>query len=245
MEVWPTISRLRRFHVRKPCDRFRDIWSSLGSVSSIFAFDFRLVVFGLFKKKITPEEFGRTAASWGNEFLVSDAAVSLGHLFDDFFDRDTSLTGVQYLERHGIPAPKTNLYIRLFAHCAIQAASTQFSQETGRAITQGAMTGFQKTPEGYDFGTTYNELEAVYRGRHKFDPRIERLNNPNYHWPFLPYPNAGVLNAKYLIENFVISNVNNANVLGDGFALYSGKVSAGLDIVLRAMTQLSASVKLT
>jgi hypothetical protein len=71
------------------------------------------------------------------------------------------------------------------------------------------------------------------------------LNNPNYHWPFLPYPNAGILNAKYLIETFVISNLKNANVLGDGFAGYSGKVGGGLDIVLRAMTQLSKSVKLT
>jgi hypothetical protein len=72
-------------------------------------------MFGLFKKKITPEELGRTVISWSNEFLMNDAAVSLGHLFDDFFDRDTSLTGVQYLERHGIPASKTNLHIRLFA----------------------------------------------------------------------------------------------------------------------------------
>jgi hypothetical protein len=202
-------------------------------------------MFGLFKKKITPEEYGRIATSWGNEFLVNDAAVSLARLFDDFWDRDKSETGVQYLERQGIPASKTNLYISLFAHCAIQAASTQFSQHTGRAITQGAMTGFTKTPEGYDFGTTYNALEAVYRGRHKFDPRIEPLNNPNYYWRFLPYPNAGVLNAKYLIENFVISNVNNTKVLGDGFTGYSGTVGGGLDIVLRAMTQLSKSVKLT
>jgi hypothetical protein len=107
------------------------------------------------------------------------------------------------------------------------------------------MTGFIKTPASYDFGTTYNALEAVYRGRHKFDPKIERLNNPNYHWPLLPYPDAGILNAKYLIDNFVISNVSNAEVLGDGFAIYSGKVGAGLDIVLRAMTQLSKLVKIS
>ena len=202
-------------------------------------------MFGLFKHKITPEKFGVTVVDWANEFLVMDAAVSLGLLFDDFFDRDTSLTGVQYLERHGIPASKTGLYIRLFAHCAIQAAATQFSHDTGRAITRGAVMAYKKMPEGYDFDTNYNALEAVYRGRHKFEPRIERLNNPKYHWPFLPFPNAGVLNAKYLIENFVISNVNNTNVLGDGFALYSGKVGGGLDIALRAMTQLSKSAKLS
>lgn len=71
------------------------------------------------------------------------------------------------------------------------------------------------------------------------------MNNPNYRWPVLPYPNAGILNAKYLIETFVIPSVKNSYVLGDGFAGYSGTVGAGLDIILRAMTQLSKSTKLT
>jgi hypothetical protein len=39
--------------------------------------------------------------------------------------------------------------------------------------------------------------------------------------------------------------VSNAKVLGDGFAGYSGKVGGGLDVVLRSMTQLSKSVKIT
>lgn len=200
---------------------------------------------GLFKKTITPEDFGGIVIRWASEIILKDAANSLGRLFDDFFDRDTSLTAVEYLERHGIPAPKTNLYIRLFVHCAVQAGSTQFDQQAGRAMTLGAMKSFQKTPEGYDFATIYNAFDAVYRGRHKFEPRIEPLNNPKYQWPFLPNPNAGVLNAKYMIENFVISNVNNERVLSDGFELYSGTVCGALNIVLRAMAEISKSVKLT
>src|SRR5205085_1100317 len=77
-----------------------------------------VIMFGLFKTKITLDEYGHTATKWANKFLVSDAGVSLGILFDDFWDRDTSLTPEQYLEPHGIPASKTTLYIRLFAHCA-------------------------------------------------------------------------------------------------------------------------------
>src|ERR1700721_697102 len=69
-----------------------------------------IVMFGLFKQKITPEELGRTATRWANEFLVSDAGVSLGLFFDDFWDRDTSLTPEQYLGLHAIPASKTTLY---------------------------------------------------------------------------------------------------------------------------------------
>lgn len=201
-------------------------------------------MFGLFKKKITPEEFGHTVMSWSNEFLVNDAAVSVALLFDDFFDRDLSLTGVQYLERHGIPASKTNLYIRLFAHCAIQAGSTQFGEELGRAMTFGAMTGFQKMPDGYHFETFYSALEAVYGGRHKFDRWIEALHNPEYDFPSLPNPNSGILNAKYLIENFVTSYVTSEMILGEGFRSYSGKVCAELNIVRRAMAQLSKSAKI-
>jgi hypothetical protein len=204
----------------------------------------RGTMFGFFKQKITPEELGHTATKWANEFLVNDAAVSLGILFDDFFDRDKSLTPAQYLECHGIPPAKTHLYIRTFAHCSVQAASTQFNQGTGRAVTRGAMAGFKETPHGYDFETTYNALEKIYRGHHHFQPKIEALDNPSYHWPILPNPKAGILNAKYLIENFVTLYVKNTNVLGDGFSLFSGKVGGGLDIVLRAMTQLSKSTKL-
>ena len=189
---------------------------------------------GLFKKTISPKEFGLAAVSMANEFLVNDAALSLARLFDDFWDRDTTEKGAQFLERHGIPASKQNLYIRLFTHCAVQAASTQLSPETGKAMTRGVMTNFAKIPEGYDFEKTYTALESVYRVRHKFDPRVEPLSNPKYKWPFLPNPNAGILNAKYLIENFVLSNVNNSNVLGEGFSLYSGTVSGGLDIVLKS-----------
>jgi len=202
-------------------------------------------MFGLFKKKITPDEFGRVVVSWANEFFVNDAGLSLAHLFDDFWDDNRPDKGEQFLERMGIPAPKTNLYIRLFSHCAIHAASTQFSQEAGKAMTRGAMSNYAKTPAGYDFETTYNALEAVYRGRHKFDHGIEALSNPKFDFPFLPNPNAGVLNAKYLIENFVISNVNNTTVFGEGFGLYSGTVCGGLNIALRAMTQLSKSAKVT
>jgi hypothetical protein len=198
-----------------------------------------------FKKKITPEEFGRTALKLSNEFLVNDAAVSLGLLFDDFWDRDKAEQGEQFLERHGIPAPKQNLYIRTFAHCAVHAASTKFSQEVGKAIALGAMTGYAKTPAGYNFEATCGALEAVYRGRHKFDRRIEVLSNPGFDFTILPYPNAGILNAKYLIENFVLSLVNNTYVLDDSFGAFSGKVCQGLNIVLRAMGQLSKSTKLT
>ena len=145
-----------------------------------------------FKKRITPEEFGCTVNQWANEFLAVDACRSLATLFDGWL---SSGIGQQFLGRNGISVAKQMLYLHLFTHCAVQAASTQFSQDTGRAITQGAIESFANTPEGYNFGTTYMTLEAVYRGRHKFDPSIERLSNPDYYWPLLPYPNAETPNT--------------------------------------------------
>ncbi len=105
------------------------------------------------------------------------------------------------------------------------------------------MSNYVKTPEGYDFEIIYSELETVYRGRYAFIPTVEALSNPSYDFPVLANPNAGVLNAKYLAQKFVISNVRNASVVSD-FATYSGTVCGGLNIVLRAMAQMSKSVKL-
>jgi hypothetical protein len=202
-----------------------------------------------FKKKITPDEFGRAAASWANEFLVNDGAVSLARLFDDFWDDNRPDNGEQFLDRMGIPPPKTNLYIRLFSHCAIHAASTQFGQEVGKAITRGAMSNYVKTPAGYDFETTYSALDAIYSGRLRFDPRIDALNNPGFDFPVLPNPNSGILNAKFLIDNFMFPNLSQAvlvrAVSGDGFKMFSGTVCGGLNIALRAMAQLSKSAKIS
>ncbi len=87
---------------------------------------------GFFKKKISPQEFGATAAQWSNEFLVNDAALSLARLFDDFWDKDRPDKGEEFLARHAIPAPKQNLYIRLFAHCAVHAASTDSARKSAK-----------------------------------------------------------------------------------------------------------------
>ena len=66
------------------------------------------------------------------------------------------------------------------------------------------MNAFSEQLANYDVGSTYNALESVYRGQYKFDPRVAPLSNPEASIHFLPDPKAGVLNAKYLVEAFVI-----------------------------------------
>jgi hypothetical protein len=201
-----------------------------------------------FKKKITSDEFGRLTASWANEFLVNDGAVSLSRFFDEFYDKDRERDGEQFLDRMGVPPPKTNLYIRLFSHCAIQAASTQFGRKVGKAITMGAMSNYVKTPTGYDFESTYSALDAIYSGRHRFGVEYDALSNPGFDFPVLPNPDSGILNAKFLIDDFMFSNLSQAllvrAVSSDGFKVFSGSVCGGLNIALRAMAQLSKSARI-
>ena len=76
------------------------------------------------------------------------------------------------------------------------------------------------------------------------DGSKERCTIQNMTFPPYPNPNSGILNAKYLIENFVTSYVTSEMILGEGFRSYSGKVCAELNIVRRAMAQLSKSAKI-
>ena len=107
------------------------------------------------------------------------------------------------------------------------------------------MAGFKNKIDGYDFETTYETLDAAYRGEHEFGPRLEPLSNFDAQLNFLPNPNVGVLNAKYLIESFIIPNMPNSEAFIDDFANYSGTVCATVGTVQRAMDQLFRSLKIS
>ncbi len=111
-------------------------------------------------------------------------------------------------------------------------------------MTQGAMTGFKdKTIDGYDFDTTFDTLAATYRGEREFGPVVEPLINVDAQLAFLPNSNVGVLNAKYIIESFVIPNMPNSDAFIDDFEGYSGTVSSSVATVQRAIDHLSRSFK--
>lgn len=118
-------------------------------------------MFGLFKKKATPGEMGYGVLHYTAEFLAADAGQSLGMRFDGY---DASGGWANSLERKGITVPTQKLYFRLFTHCAIQAACTQFDEAMRRAITQGAMESFTEKLDGYSFETTYTTLRQSIAG---------------------------------------------------------------------------------
>ena len=96
----------------------------------------------------------------------------------------------------------------------------------------------------YDFVRSYDALENVYRGQHKFGPTIEGLSNPGVMASYLPNPKTAVLNAKYLIETFAIPRMPNSKPFIDEFQSYSSTAGASIGTVSRAMNHILAKFKL-
>lgn len=193
-------------------------------------------MFGLLEKKVSAAEFGQGILHLSYEFIASDAGRALGTRFENF---DGSNGWANFLERHGVPLPIQELHFRLYTHCAIQAASTQFETRIAREVTSGAMSGFTNSAEGYNFEATYQTLARVYGGQYKFDPNIDVLANSEAQLTFLPNPYAGVLNAKFLLESFVVRKMSNYPAFFDGFGGYSSTACATVATVRRAINQLS------
>lgn len=199
-------------------------------------------MFGLFKKAITPTEFGQGLIQLSSEWIAADAGRSLGVRFPNF---SASEGWTVFLERQGIAVPVQKLHFRLYTHCAVQAISTQFEHEIAWGITGGAMNAFNSDIEGYDFSTTYGALDAAYRGQYRFSPTVAPLSNPTAQLAFLRNPNVGVVNAKYLLDNFLMAHMPNFPAYVDGFGSYSTTVTATVGGTLnRAVTHLSRSFKL-
>lgn len=194
---------------------------------------------GLFKKKMTPAEFGNATLYYAFDFVSSDAGRSLARRFDE---SDGSRGWSHFLEGKGIAISTQKFHFQLYAHCAIQAACTRFDEDTRRAITRGAVENYYSvTPDGYDFSTTYSTLEAAYFGQHKFNTRIDSLVNSDAQLPFLQNTNVGVINAKYLIDSFIIPNMTNSNSFVEEFGSYSLDVSVSVTVVYRALNYLFKS----
>jgi hypothetical protein len=200
------------------------------------------MMFGLFKTKISAVELGQGIIHLANETLASDSDRALAERFEDY---DGSGGWDRILERQGVSIQTQGLHYRLFAHCAVQGTCTQYNEPTRRVITESAMKAFKKT-DGYDFQDSYNALEAAYRGEHKFIPRIESLDYPHGKPNFLPNPNVGLINARFLLQSFVIRHMQNSAVFVTEqlqFEGYTATVQASIGTVQRAIEYISQKFK--
>jgi hypothetical protein len=199
-------------------------------------------MFSLLKKRVSSDEFGHALFEWTWEFLSTDCGRALGRAMFKAFNASGGIA--KFLEGKGIPLEKQKLHFRLYTHCAIQAGCTTLDEPTRRAITRGAISGGFNSSADYDFEKTYTTLESAYRGQHRFDQRVEQLSNLTLQLTFLPNPNVGVLNAKYLVEAFIIPRTANSNAVIQNFSSYSGEACASIATVRRAMDQMFTKVKL-
>jgi hypothetical protein len=197
-------------------------------------------MFGLFKKQISLVEFGQGIIQLANEPISSDCSRALGMRFENW---DGSKGWSNFLQSRGIPILTQKLHYRLWTHAAIQATCTQFDESKRRTVTESAMQAFSERLPGYDFGSSYTALEMAYRGQYKFEPRLAPLSNAGAAISFLPNPQVGVLNAKYLIEEFVFQHMPNGAAFVDEFQSYSSTVCASVGTVSRAIDHISKSFK--
>jgi hypothetical protein len=199
-------------------------------------------MFGLFKKSVSPHDFGQGATHFAHDPISSDALRSLGWRSDD---PDASRGWIPYLTGKGVSVPVQTLYLFLYSHSVMQAAFTRFDEGTRRAMTQGAMSLYTKKPQSYDFEKTYRAVEAVNSGTPMFDLRIAALTNDAAQVHFLPNSNVAVLTAKYLIAAFVVPCMPNHQNFFDDFRGYSSTVGSSIGTACRAIDQLSKSVKIS
>lgn len=198
---------------------------------------------GLFKKKVTSTEVGSTLLGYVFEFLSTDAGRSLGSRFQNI---DATHGWSKLLESRGIPLDIQKLYFRLYLHCSIQAACTQFEEGVRRGITHGAtVQGFKSGLGGYDFDKCFSTLETAYSGRHKFHPALQNLANSEAYVHVVPNPEVGVINSKFLIEEFVLRHLTNGATFVSDFHDFSSTQSSSVATTCRAVGQILSLVKIT
>jgi hypothetical protein len=198
-------------------------------------------MFGFGKKTIAISEYGLWVLKYSDDFVSADAQRSLGSRFPDY---DASRGWVPVFEKNGVPISLVKLYLRVYTHCVLQTVFNGYSSLHRRTMVQGAISGIADTPTGYDFSKTFDELEAAFEGRYKFDSKVEPLNNPDARLPFMHSPNVGIQASKFLINSFIIPNMTNRQAFIDDFKGYSMAFGSAVATAHRASEQILSKVKL-
>jgi hypothetical protein len=197
-------------------------------------------MFGFLKQTIPSSEFGLTVLRYADEFITNDACRSLASGFTSY---DASRGWMPVFESNGVPLQRVKLYLRFYTHCILQAVFKAYPSSQRRSMVHGAILGIRDTPDGYEFGKAFDELEAVFDGRYKFDPRVATLSDSG-RLSFLAEPTAHISVAKYLLDRFVLPHIQNGRAYIDDFQGYSGTVGSSLATTHRAMNSIASKIKI-
>jgi hypothetical protein len=122
-----------------------------------------------FKKTVTPDQFGMGVLHFANDFIAADASRSLGARFENY---DASNGWFPVFRANGVPIPTVELYRLFYTHAVLQTHFKSFSLTHRNAMVRGAMTLISDKHAAYDFGKTFNDLEAAYSDQYKCDPSV-------------------------------------------------------------------------
>lgn len=197
---------------------------------------------GFLKPKVQPEEFGHQTLFWVREFVEEDCGRSLISRWPDCFSVAEDSAG--FLRVKGITVADYALYLRTFFHCVLHTAFLQYPVHHRLPMTRGAMEAFTKPVDGYHFATTYGNLQRAFTDEYLWPPAIAALNNPAIPLRHLPYPNAGVASAKFLLHTVIVPHMPDAHLFFDAFRAFSTTVAASSSTVTRAIMQLETRCKI-
>jgi CarD family transcriptional regulator len=198
-------------------------------------------MFGFGKKAISASEFGLAVLTYTDNFISNDACRSLACGFSSY---DASRGWAPVFASSGISDEKVRLYVRLFSHGVLQAAFKQFPLSQRRSMTRGAFSAISDAPSEYDFISVFDDLEAVFDRRYKFDTRVSALTDSRTQ-NYLAEPTSLVLLSQYLIDHFVLYHLRDNRGYFEKFDLYSGTTGAALTTVHRAIHTLNSQFKLS
>lgn len=184
-------------------------------------------MFGLFKKRITPEELGTGVMQLALDHLVTNAKQSMAWCYEGFDASQQNENSIgkywdQFLAKNGVSEDVQRRYIVRFSHAVIQTTAQRFDLQTRKQIARGAMSAMKTSPD-YDFDGVFSEVEGL--GRVKFGPKIDALTADG--------PGANI--AKYLLAECLVPGVKKSRPFFENFGLIASTIGGSIGTASRAI----------
>ena len=195
-------------------------------------------MFGLFKKRITPEELGIGVMQLAINHLVTHADQSIAWCFEGFDASGQNENTIgkyleQFLLKNGVSTEVQRRYTVQFSHAVIQTVAQKFDPSISKQITRGAMSAMKKGPD-YDFDSVFSRIDDSNQGRIKFGQKIDALASDS--------PGTNV--ARYLLAECLVPSVKKSTAFFDNFNSIASTVGGSMGTVNRAFDFVLGKFKL-
>jgi hypothetical protein len=200
----------------------------------------------LFKKRVSPEEFGGAILYTAENWVERDAFAALATSLEGWTKYDASQRGWgPFLQGKGITNAQLGLFVWLTYHCSLHAVALPLESSTRLRMVRGGMDSFNQTMPSYDFDSVYSALEAFQLSLRRFSPDIESLKTEHGHLTFLPreFQGAGIINARFLLSEFVVPCIRDHESVIRNFEMFSSGVAKVVGVMHSAGAFVSRTVR--